>query len=86
VLGQQLVLWKRQDVLQATRLSMPPQDDFVRLEYRGRMPRAVLNALKKMHDVREQQAMGDVGQNVLILEMQRWGDKHSAACMRRTFR
>ena len=71
MLGQRLVLWKRQDILQATRLSMP-QDDFVRLEYRRRTPRVVLNALKKRHDVREQDALGDVGQNVLVLEVQRW--------------
>jgi hypothetical protein len=41
----------------------------------GEMPKVVLNALKKRHDIREQQALGDVGQNVLVLEVQRWGDK-----------
>jgi hypothetical protein len=61
VLGQRLVLLKRQDVLQATRLSIPSHGDFVRLEYRGRMPKVVLNALKKRYDVKEQQALGDVG-------------------------
>ena len=47
MLAQRLVLWKRQDALQAIRLSMEPQDDFVRLEYRGRTPMVILNALKK---------------------------------------
>jgi hypothetical protein len=54
---------------------MPSHGDFVRLEYRGRMPKVVLNALKKRYDVKEQQALGDVGENVLVLEVQRWGDK-----------
>jgi hypothetical protein len=51
---------------------MLPQDDFVRLEYRGRMPRVVPNALKERHDVGKQHAPRDVGQNVLVLEVQRW--------------
>jgi hypothetical protein len=32
----------------------------------------VLNALRKRYDVRKQQALEDVGQNVLVLEVQRW--------------
>jgi hypothetical protein len=72
VLGRRLVLWKWQDVLQATRLSIPPQNDSVRLEYLGRMPRVVLNALKERYGVREQHALEDVGQNVLVLEVQGW--------------
>jgi hypothetical protein len=66
-LGQRLLLWQRKEILRVTRAAQNGED-VVRLELYAALPPAVARLIgSKWKLVREQQALKDQGQNVLVL-------------------
>ena len=66
-LGQRLMLWQRKEILRVIRAAQK-EEDVVRLELYAALPPAVARLIgSKWKLVREQQALKDQGQNVLVL-------------------
>jgi hypothetical protein len=66
-LGQRLMLWQRKEILRVIRAAQDA-DDVVRLELHASLPLAVARLIgSRWTQVREQQALRDQGQKVLVL-------------------